>query len=212
MLITDHCIWCSQGRNSWPISATVPIIHCIIGSPAQQSAHLAGSYAILDVCSDDGEQLSQEVEEEAVAAVSLKLVSAAPEVDTTGLALMDNTVVRKAATRHLQGIYAHQLIYSAGGHEMKTFRCCGTGGHPAGVASFDLRLSIMCAADATARQVMVNLPYEEMHAPVVGPAHPYQKDGIAAGMKNHRTGHVEVCSLLRTVLPHLRLQARWQLL
>lgn len=37
-----------------------------------------------------------------------------------------------------------------------------------------------------------NLPYEEMHAPVVGPAHPFQKDGIAAGMKNHRSGHVEV--------------------
>ncbi|BDA47701.1 Pre-mRNA-processing factor 17 [Coccomyxa sp. Obi] len=96
--------------------------------------------------SDDGEALSHD-EEEAVPAVSLKLVSAAPEVDTTGLALMDNTVVPAAAKRHLQ--------------------------------------------DATARQVMVNLPYEEMHAPVVGPAHPYQKDGIAAGMKNHRTGHVE---------------------
>lgn len=37
-----------------------------------------------------------------------------------------------------------------------------------------------------------NLPYDEMHAPVVGPAHPFQKDGIAAGMKNHRSGHVEV--------------------
>jgi hypothetical protein len=24
-----------------------------------------------------------------------------------------------------------------------------------------------------------------------GPAHPYQKDGIAAGLKNHRAGHVE---------------------
>lgn len=44
---------------------------------------------------------------------------------------------------------------------------------------------------------MVNLPYEEMHAPVVGPAHPYQKDGIAAGMKNHRTGHVEVTCVLK---------------
>ncbi len=44
---------------------------------------------------------------------------------------------------------------------------------------------------------MVNLPYEEMHAPVVGPAHPYQKDGIAAGMKNHRTGHVEVSCFLK---------------
>lgn len=39
--------------------------------------------------------------------------------------------------------------------------------------------------------VFHNLPYEQMHAPVAGPAHPYQKDGIAAGMKNHRAGYVE---------------------
>lgn len=37
-----------------------------------------------------------------------------------------------------------------------------------------------------------NLPLEMMHAPVLGPAHPFQRDGIAAGMKNHRSGHVEV--------------------
>ena len=55
-------------------------------------------------------------------------------------------------------------------------------------------------ADATARQVYANLPYEEMHAPVVGPAHPFQKDGIAAGMKNHRSGHVEVCEALIRLL------------
>jgi hypothetical protein len=54
---------------------------------------------------------------------------------------------------------------------------------------------------------MVNLPYEEMHAPVVGPAHPYQKDGIAAGMKNHRSGYVEVrridapCHVICTICP-----------
>ncbi len=47
-------------------------------------------------------------------------------------------------------------------------------------------------ADATARKVYANLPLVEMHAPVVGPAHPFQKDGIAAGMKNHRSGYVEV--------------------
>lgn len=28
-------------------------------------------------------------------------------------------------------------------------------------------------------------------AVAAGPAHPYQKDGIAAGLKNHRAGHVE---------------------
>jgi len=38
---------------------------------------------------------------------------------------------------------------------------------------------------------MYNLPYEDLHAPVLGPSHPFQKDGIAQGMKNHRSGHVE---------------------
>ena len=27
---------------------------------------------------------------------------------------------------------------------------------------------------------------------VAGPAHPFNKDGLAAGMRNHRAGHVEV--------------------
>ena len=43
---------------------------------------------------------------------------------------------------------------------------------------------------------MANLPYDQMHAPVLGPAHPYQKDGVAAGMRNHRAGHVEVSKAL----------------
>lgn len=38
---------------------------------------------------------------------------------------------------------------------------------------------------------MYNLPYEDLHAPIAGPAHPFQKDGLAAGMKNHFSGHVE---------------------
>lgn len=29
------------------------------------------------------------------------------------------------------------------------------------------------------------------HRCVTGPAHPFQKDGLAAGLKNHRAGHVE---------------------
>ncbi|MEW5301226.1 MAG: hypothetical protein WDW38_004777 [Sanguina aurantia] len=45
--------------------------------------------------------------------------------------------------------------------------------------------------DPSTRKVMYNLPYEDLHAPILGPAHPYQKDGLAAGMKNHRSGHVE---------------------
>lgn len=46
-------------------------------------------------------------------------------------------------------------------------------------------------ADPRARKVMYNLPYEDMHAPIAGPAHPYQKDGLAAGSRNHFSGHVE---------------------
>mmetsp|Transcript_18506 Transcript_18506/g.51945 ORF Transcript_18506/g.51945 Transcript_18506/m.51945 type:complete len:569 (-) Transcript_18506:353-2059(-) len=43
----------------------------------------------------------------------------------------------------------------------------------------------------TTRKTMYNTPYEDMHAPALGPAHPYNKDGLAAGLRNHRIGHVE---------------------
>ena len=51
----------------------------------------------------------------------------------------------------------------------------------------------LCAysADATARKTYHNLPYEQLHAPALGPAHPFSKDGMAAGLRNHRAGHVE---------------------
>jgi pre-mRNA-processing factor 17 len=45
--------------------------------------------------------------------------------------------------------------------------------------------------DPKARTTQYNLPYQDMAAPLMGPSHPFQKDGLAAGMKNHRTGHVE---------------------
>lgn len=63
-------------------------------------------------CSDDGEPLSHDEDEEAAPDLRLQLVSAAPDVDTTGLALMDNTVVQKAATRHLQGLCSRPIICS----------------------------------------------------------------------------------------------------
>ena len=53
-------------------------------------------------------------------------------------------------------------------------------------------VTVASAADIRARQVYYNVPYEDMHAPAVGPAHPFNKDGLAAGMRNHRAGHVEV--------------------
>ena len=50
---------------------------------------------------------------------------------------------------------------------------------------------------------MTNLPYEQMHAPVLGPAHPFQKDGVAAGMRNHRAGHVEVSRVHTAIVSHM---------
>ncbi|PSC68216.1 Pre-mRNA-processing factor 17, partial [Micractinium conductrix] len=47
---------------------------------------------------------------------------------------------------------------------------------------------------AAARKVMYNLPVEQMHAPVVGPLHHNQKD-LTAGLRNHRSGHVEDANL-----------------
>lgn len=76
-----------------------------------------------------------------------KGLSAAPAVDTTGLALVDNRAVASASTRML--------------------------------------------LPANAKEVQYNLPYRDMAAPVVGPAHPFQKDGLAQGLRNHRAGHVE---------------------
>ncbi|GIL86051.1 hypothetical protein Vretimale_9079 [Volvox reticuliferus] len=74
-------------------------------------------------------------------------VSAAPQVDTTGMVLYDNQA---------RAIGEVQRLQSAG-----------------------------------ARKVMINMPADQMHAPVLGPAHPFQKDGLAAGYKNHFVGHVE---------------------
>lgn len=57
----------------------------------------------LYVCSDDGETASHGEEDVVVLPVSLAVVSAAPEVDTTGLSLVESTVVTEASRRHLQG-------------------------------------------------------------------------------------------------------------
>ena len=67
----------------------------------------------------------------------------------------------------------------------------------------DMPCVVTPAADIKARQVYYNVPYEDMHAPAVGPAHPFNKDGLAAGMRNHRAGHVEVsCASLFPGLQH----------
>ena len=43
--------------------------------------------------------------------------------------------------------------------------------------------------------VAFNPTYEQLWAPIVGPAHPYTKDGIAQGMRNHKLGFVEDTSI-----------------
>eukprot|EP00240_Pyramimonas_obovata_P007446 CAMPEP_0118921158 /NCGR_PEP_ID=MMETSP1169-20130426/527_1 /TAXON_ID=36882 /ORGANISM="Pyramimonas obovata, Strain CCMP722" /LENGTH=183 /DNA_ID=CAMNT_0006861833 /DNA_START=214 /DNA_END=761 /DNA_ORIENTATION=- len=45
--------------------------------------------------------------------------------------------------------------------------------------------------DPARKQVYYNPKYEDMYAPIAGPAHPYSKDGLSAGQRNHKLGHVE---------------------
>lgn len=78
-------------------------------------------------------------------------VSAAPDVNTAGLALVENKAVAVGDALHL--------------------------------------------VPASARQVRYNLPLEQMHAPVLGPMHPGQKEGLVAGLRNHRSGHVELANV-----------------
>ncbi|XP_022878294.1 pre-mRNA-processing factor 17-like [Olea europaea var. sylvestris] len=43
----------------------------------------------------------------------------------------------------------------------------------------------------TQHVVSFNPTYDQLWAPVVGPAHPYAKDGLAQGLRNHKLGFVE---------------------
>ncbi|KAK4760472.1 hypothetical protein SAY87_005365 [Trapa incisa] len=45
--------------------------------------------------------------------------------------------------------------------------------------------------DPTQRAIAFNPTYDQLWAPIYGPAHPYAKDGIAQGMRNHKLGYVE---------------------
>ena len=45
--------------------------------------------------------------------------------------------------------------------------------------------------DPVQHAVAFNPTYDQLWAPVLGPAHPYAKDGIAQGMRNHKLGFVE---------------------
>ncbi|KAJ4823304.1 hypothetical protein Tsubulata_026954 [Turnera subulata] len=45
--------------------------------------------------------------------------------------------------------------------------------------------------DPVQHAVAFNPTYDQLWAPVYGPAHPYAKDGLAQGMRNHKLGFVE---------------------
>lgn len=49
--------------------------------------------------------------------------------------------------------------------------------------------------DPSRRQVHFNPSYDQLWAPIAGPAHPYAKDGVAQGMRNHKLGFVEDASI-----------------
>ncbi|KAK6160193.1 hypothetical protein DH2020_003574 [Rehmannia glutinosa] len=45
--------------------------------------------------------------------------------------------------------------------------------------------------DPTQRLVSFNPTYDQLWTPIVGPSHPYSKDGLAQGLRNHKLGFVE---------------------
>lgn len=91
-------------------------------------------------CSDDDPSVD-------MALRSIAPVSAAPAVDSTGLALVDGKAVPLSDALHLQ--------------------------------------------PAAARSIQYNLPIEQMHAPVLGPAAPNSRGGLPVGMQNHWAGQVD---------------------
>ncbi|GAB2220491.1 hypothetical protein Droror1_Dr00008145 [Drosera rotundifolia] len=51
--------------------------------------------------------------------------------------------------------------------------------------------SLVAPIDPVQHLVAFNPTYDQLWAPLHGPAHPYAKDGIAQGMRNHKLGFVE---------------------
>ncbi|MCL7031600.1 hypothetical protein MKW94_027956 [Papaver nudicaule] len=49
--------------------------------------------------------------------------------------------------------------------------------------------------DPVQHVVDYNPTYDQLWAPICGPAHPYAKDGMAQGMRNHKLGYVEDASI-----------------
>ncbi|XP_038713980.1 pre-mRNA-processing factor 17-like isoform X2 [Tripterygium wilfordii] len=53
------------------------------------------------------------------------------------------------------------------------------------------RQTVTKPIDPVQHAVAFNPTYDQLWAPIHGPAHPYAKDGIAQGMRNHKLGFVE---------------------
>ncbi|XP_073131979.1 uncharacterized protein [Henckelia pumila] len=49
--------------------------------------------------------------------------------------------------------------------------------------------------DPTQHVVSFNPTYDQLWTPIIGPAHPYAKDGLAQGLRNHKLGFVENASI-----------------
>ncbi|XP_068669647.1 uncharacterized protein [Aristolochia californica] len=55
----------------------------------------------------------------------------------------------------------------------------------------DANLKLWKPIDLAQHVVAFNPSYDQLWAPLCGPAHPYAKDGVAQGMRNHKLGFVE---------------------
>ncbi|KAK9751029.1 hypothetical protein RND81_02G236900 [Saponaria officinalis] len=51
--------------------------------------------------------------------------------------------------------------------------------------------SVVKPLDPTQHVVSYNPTYDQLWAPIYGPAHPFSKDGVAQGLRNHKLGSVE---------------------
>jgi hypothetical protein len=97
------------------------------------------------------------------------------QVDTAGFALVDNRATTLGNALHLQ----RELRKAWLARKQPPCRA------PANAAPRGL------LAAASARMIKYNLPVDQMHAPIYGPAHPSDKGGVPQALRNHRAGHVE---------------------
>ena len=119
-------------------------------------------------------------------------VSAAPDVETAGLQLVKGQAVPAGQALHLQcelGVVC-KPANDASLLALLAFSDCCTAAMRQPETWPD---SPQCSpsirpAAAAARQVMYNLPVEQMHAPVMGPTHHNQKSALAGAQQGRAAG------------------------